>query len=168
MGSKELRGTPLNESDFESKKILSFWDAPKLRYAWDTGAAMHRFLRELKNGRIIGRACEGCRRVLVPPRMFCEQCFRNTDAWTFVGDTGVVNTFSICHIRWDMVKLSVPEIPSVIEIDGAAPGTGFMHKLGNVVPERVKTGLRVRAVWKPPAEREGSILDIRYFEPIEG
>lgn len=165
--SKDLRGTPLDESDFESKKIFSFWDAPKLRYAWDTGAAMYRFLQELRNGRIVGRTCEGCRRVLVPPRMFCEQCFRNTDGWTFVRDTGVVNTFSICHIRWDMVKLSTPEIPAVIEIDGAAPGLGFLHKLGNVAPNLVKTGMRVRAVWKPPAEREGSILDIRYFEPVE-
>jgi uncharacterized OB-fold protein len=165
---KDLRGTPLGEEDFKSKRILSVWDSPKLQYAWDTGAAMHRFLQELKKGRIVGRTCEGCRRVLVPPRMFCEQCFRNTDAWTFARDTGVVNTFSICHIRWDMVKLSTPEIPAVIEIDGAARGCGFMHKLGNVEPGRVKTGLRVRAVWKPPAEREGSILDILHFEPAEG
>jgi len=55
----------------------------------------------------------------------------------------------------------------VIEIDGAAPGTGFMHKLGNLEPSRARTGLRVRAVWKPPSERTGSILDIRYFEPAE-
>jgi len=29
----------------------------------------------------------------------------------------------------------------------------------------VQMGMRVRAVWKPARQREGSILDIRYFRP---
>jgi hypothetical protein len=53
----------------------------------------------------------------------------------------------------------------VVEIDGASPGIGFMHKLGEVRPDAVTIGLEVEAVWKPEEEREGSILDIRYFRP---
>ncbi|HVM11073.1 MAG TPA: Zn-ribbon domain-containing OB-fold protein, partial [Actinomycetota bacterium] len=100
-----------------------------------------------------------------PPRMFCEEDFRPTDSWVEVQDTGRVNTFSICYIRWDMVELDPPEIPAVIEIDGASPGVGFMHKLAEVSPDDVTIGLEVEAVWKPEEEREGSILDIEYFRP---
>ena len=32
-------------------------------------------------------------------------------------------------------------------------------------PDAVKIGMRVQAVWKPAEEREGSILDIKYFKP---
>ncbi len=135
------------------------------RYAWDTGVAVSEYLRGLKAGRILARQCRNCRRVLVPPRMFCEQCFRPTDRWVEVQDTGRVNTFSICYIRWDMVKLEEPEIPAVIEIDGASPGIGFMHKLGEVDPDDVRVGLEVEAVWRPEEKREGSILDIQYFRP---
>lgn len=135
------------------------------RYAWDTGVAVSRYLRGLKEGKILARQCRQCRRILVPPRMFCEQDFRPTDRWVEVQDTGRVNTFSICYVRWDMEPLKIPEIPAVIEIDGASPGIGFMHKLGEVDPDQVHLGMEVEAVWKPAGEREGSILDIRYFRP---
>jgi len=54
----------------------------------------------------------------------------------------------------------------VIELDGASQGIGLFHLLGEVKPEEVKVGLRVQAVWKPPAEREGAITDIKYFKPL--
>jgi uncharacterized OB-fold protein len=135
------------------------------RYAWDTGVAVSRFLEGLREGRILGRACRQCERVLVPPRMFCERCFRPTDRWVEVERTGTVNTFSICHVSWDMKPLEEPEIPAVIEIDGS--DGGLMHTLGEVDPDSVRVGMRVEAVWKPPPERAGSILDISHFRPAE-
>lgn len=157
-------GHPLSEKQFrDAVGAVDF--AVDARYAWDTGIAVSGYLRGLRAGRIMARECRQCRRILVPPRMFCEQCFRPTDRWLEVRDTGRVNTFSICYIRWDMVQLEEPEIPAVIEIDGASPGIGFMHKLGEVNPDDVRVGIEVEAVWKPEGEREGSILDIRYFRP---
>jgi uncharacterized OB-fold protein len=135
------------------------------RYSWDAGIAVSEYLRGLKRGVILARECRNCRRVLVPPRMFCEECFRPTDRWLEVQDTGTVNTFSICNIRWDMQPLEDPELPAVVEIDGATRGYGFLHKLGEVDPDVIEIGMAVEAVWKPEGEREGSILDIRYFRP---
>jgi uncharacterized OB-fold protein len=157
-------GHPLSERDFRSA-VGAVDFAVEARYAWDTGIAVSGYLRGLKAGRILARECRRCRRVLVPPRMFCEECFRPTDRWVEVHDTGRVNTFSICYIRWDMVPLEEPELPAVIEIDGASPGIGFMHRLGEVKPDDIRVGLEVEAVWRPAREREGSILDIRYFRP---
>jgi uncharacterized OB-fold protein len=54
----------------------------------------------------------------------------------------------------------------VIDIDGASKGIGIMHLLGEVKPEEVKIGMRVKAVWKPAAERQGAITDIAYFKPL--
>jgi uncharacterized OB-fold protein len=82
-------------------------------------------------------------------------------------DTGVVNTFSLCYVTWDVQRIKDPEIPAVINIDGASPNHGIMHMLGEVDPQAVKIGMRVQAVWKPVDERQGSINDILYFKPIE-
>jgi len=163
---QNLRGTPLHSEDFKKGKIFTNYYVPQLRYAWDTGEAIGRYLAELKKGRLIGRRCHRCQRMMIPPRMFCERCFRPTDEWAYVKDTGKVNTFSLCYVSWDVRPLKRPEIPAVIEIDGATPGTGIMHVLGNVNPKDVHVGMRVRAVWKPPAERTGTITDIAYFEPM--
>jgi uncharacterized OB-fold protein len=156
----------LSDDEFRSGIAVDY--AVDARYAWDAGVAIGGYLDGLKDGRILGRRCDGCRRILVPPRMFCEQCFRPTDAWVQVEDTGTVNTFSLAYITWDMRELKDPDIPAVIDLDGATPGMGIMHKLGDVDPKTVRTGMRVKAVWKPAAERTGSILDIAYWTPIDG
>jgi hypothetical protein len=66
-----------------------------------------------------------------------------------------------------MVRLEQPQMPAVIEIDGASPGVGIMHMLGEVDPDALAIGMRVQAVWRPPQERRGAITDIAYFRPLE-
>jgi uncharacterized OB-fold protein len=73
----------------------------------------------------------------------------------------------LCYVTWDVKRIKVPEVPAVIDLDGASPLHGIMHKLGDVQPDQVKIGMKVQAVWKPAAEREGAITDILYFKPIE-
>jgi uncharacterized OB-fold protein len=162
---KEFPGTPLSEADFEEGKVLFTRWTPKAEYAWDAGVAIGRYLAELKEGRIIGARCRHCRRTVVPPRTVCEWCFKPMSEWVYLQDTGVVNTFSLCYVTWDMVRVKDPLIPAVIEIDGASPGMGILHLLGEVDPKEVKIGMRVKAVWKPAEEREGAITDIKYFKP---
>jgi len=167
----ELGGTALSSSDIKKGKVLTTTWEPDLAYAWDDGVAIGRYLAELREGRLIGRVCYKCRRIMIPPRMFCELCFRPSDAWIPLKDTGTVNTFSICYINWDASRRKPgepPLIPSVIEIDGASKGMGIMHMLGEVDPKDVKIGMKVRAVWKKPAERIGAITDILYFKPLRG
>ena len=158
-------GRSLSEAEFRGA-VGAVEDAVGAEYAWDAGVAIGRFLDGLEAGAIFGRRCRKCERVLVPPRMFCERCFRPTDAWVEVADTGVVQTFSICYVRWDMEPLDPPEVPAVIAIDGS--DGGFLHKLGEVATQDVAIGMAVEAVWKPEAERTGSILDIAYFRPRRG
>jgi len=160
-----LPGTPLSDEAVHQGDVLTQEWPSSLRYAWDTGVAIGRFLSELKNGRIIGRRCDRCQRVLVPPRMFCERCFHPTTAWQLVKDSGTINTYSESHIRWDVSPLEEPILIAVIEIDGASSG-GLLHYLGEVKAEDLRIGMRVKAVWKPAEERQGSILDIRYFKPL--
>lgn len=160
----ENPGTPLSDAQVRRREVLTLELDPQASYAWDTGVAIGRFLQELKNGRLIARRCHRCERILLPPRMFCEQCFRPTDEWVYVPDTGTLNTYSVSHIRWDASPLPEPIIVAVVGIDGTSEG-GLLHFLDEIEPDDVKIGMKVRAVWKPPEEREGSILDIRHFRP---
>lgn len=157
----------LSEKDFETGRVLYETWTPKARYAWDAGIAIGRYLAELKAGRLVGVHCPNCGRILVPPRMFCQDCFVPIDGFVPLRDTGTVVTFSICYVTWDMVHIKEPLIPAVIAIDGASPGMGILHLLGEVKPEDIRIGMRVQAVWKPAEERIGAITDIRYFKPIE-
>jgi len=162
-----VRGTQLDARDLERGKIFTTFYVPKLHYAWDTGEAIGRYLEELKHGRLIARRCHSCQRIMIPPRMFCERCFRPTDEWVYVRDTGKIITFSLCYVSWDVRRLKKPQIPAVIEIDGASPGMGILHVVKKVPPNQVRVGMPVRAVWTPAAQRIGSVTDIAHWEPID-
>lgn len=169
---RQFRGTSLTDSAFSGGVLATQW-AVKADYHWDAGAAMSRYLDGFRRGKILGVRCPQCRRTLVPPRGFCELCFRPLDQWVELQDTGRINTFSISYVNWDASRRRTPEIPAVIEIDGASPGMSILHKMGESgdtleqIQSRLRLGTPVQAVWKPGESREGSITDILYFRPTD-
>jgi uncharacterized OB-fold protein len=160
-------GTSLSEKDIREGKVLSIHDQMPGNFSWDTGIAIGRYLAGLKEGVILGSHCTHCRKSVVPPRIVCEWCFHPMDRFVPLEDSGTVNTYSLCYVTWDVQRIKDPETPAVIDIDGASPLHGILHKLGEVNPEEITIGMRVKAVWKPDADREGAITDILYFKPIQ-
>lgn len=170
---KNFPGTSLSEKDFTDGKVLFVHDELKADYAWDAGIGIGTYLAGLRRGVILGARCDHCRKIVVPPRVVCEWCFHPMSEYVPAKDTGTVNTFSLCYVTWDMQRITEPEIPAVIMLDGASALSessvimgGIMHKLGEVDPQKVHIGMRVQAVWKPESERDGAITDILYFKPI--
>ena len=161
-------GTALSEADIAGGRVLSVHARLQAEYAWDAGLAIGRYLEGLKAGVILGVQCRRCQRTVVPPRAFCERCFGPMDAFVPLADTGTINTFSLCYVTWDVRRIATPLIPAVIDIDGTSPAAGILHLVGDVAPEMVRVGMRVRAVWKPAGERQGAITDIRHFKPLGG
>src|SRR2546428_828260 len=146
-------GHEITPDTLKEGKYLDITQKVEPRYSWAAGVAISRFLAELKEARIIARKCNKCERVLVPPRMYCEQCYRPTDSWVYVKDTGIVNTYSISHVGTDARRLKAPLLVAVVDIDGASPGMGILHTLGDEELSHVSIGRRVQAVWKPAEER---------------
>src|SRR5439155_1432780 len=101
-------GIELRAADLLEGKVTQTRFRPDAKYAWSAGEAMSRFLQELQNGRFIARTCHKCERILFPPRMFCEECFRPTDEWTFIQDTGTIETFSVSYLDTDAKRIGEP------------------------------------------------------------
>jgi uncharacterized OB-fold protein len=169
---KPFSGTSLTDHALTTGEVLVSQWRGKSDYRWDAGMGVGTYLAGLKQGKIMGIRCPQCDRTLVPPRVFCELCFRPIDDWVELSDTGKINTYSVSYVNWDASRRQTPEVPAIIEIDGASPGVGILHLLGEVgdsleaIIGRLKVGLPVQAVWKPPEQRQGAITDISYFRPI--
>ncbi len=127
------------------------------------GVAGERFFRALKDDqRILGSHCEKCERTYVPAAAFCERCLNQTDDWMDVGSVGEVVTFTQLYVNFDGSRRQVPETIALIRLgDG-----GLIHKLVSPDSVPIEIGMQAKAVFKPPSERAGSILDILYFELI--
>lgn len=166
---KYAPGTHVRTSDIRDKKITYTWWEPEIQYAWSLGNAMSKFLQGLKEGKILGVHCHKCDRVIVPPRSFCEYCYGPTEDWVELKDTGTINTYSVSYLDPNANRIEEPILIGVISIDGAYPKPmGFMHYFGEMSKDEIKIGMKVKAVWKPEEEREGSINDIKYFKPLGG
>lgn len=134
----------------------------EVEYSWSAGVAGTRFFSELKEGRIMGTRCPECRRVLVPPRIFCEECFVDTDEWVEVGQGGKILTFAESYFGLQGQKLDEPWYVGIIELDDS--DGGLFHRL--MPDERpVEIGARVEAVFAD--ERSGKILDIEHFRTLK-
>jgi uncharacterized OB-fold protein len=79
-----------------------------------------------------------------------------------VSDEGVVETYAVMRRDTGILPVEPPFVYAVVKLDGA--DTGLVHILGEVKPEEVKEGMRVKAVFAE--ERTGKILDVKCFKPV--
>ncbi|HEY45115.1 MAG TPA: Zn-ribbon domain-containing OB-fold protein [Anaerolineae bacterium] len=130
---------------------------------YTAGLAGEKFLRAIKDeGKILGSHCDRCGITYVPARQFCERCMDELDETVDVGKEGEVHTFTLLFENLDGTPREEPEIVAFISLgDG-----GLVHRLDEVELDDLDIGMPVEAVFKPKAEREGSILDIKYFRPV--
>ena len=138
-----------------------------LHYQHARGPYFGRLFDEMQtSGRILGIRCTSCQSVLLPPRELCDICFVKTGTWVDVADSGVLQAFSIIHLKFVGQTREPPYVYAEIMLDGAA--TKIIHVLDGVdvetAPKWLKPGVRVKAVWK--TELKGSLSDISHFELI--
>ncbi|NDH52654.1 MAG: hypothetical protein EBY24_11800 [Betaproteobacteria bacterium] len=137
----------------------------KLDYHHARGPYFGRLFDEMQTtGRLLGIRCPSCQSVLLPPRELCDVCFVRTGTWVDVADTGILQAFSIIHLKFVGQTREPPYVYAEIMLDGAA--TKIIHVLDGVdvdtAPTWLKPGVRVKAVWK--SELKGSLSDISHFE----
>ena len=119
------------------------------------------------NKKFKGIKCRTCNTITVPPRSTCKHCFGELSEMVDVSDKGTLLTYAITHNPNAVQPVEgSPVIYGIIQLDGA--DTGFVHMLGEVDPKDVKSGMRVKAVFKPKKDRVASLLDIKYFKPLRG
>ncbi len=155
---------PLIERITKLDQVQTWYGDMPIESRYTAGLAGERFLRALKEGQIMGVKCPGCELIYLPPRIFCLYCFSPLEEWVEVGSQGVVETYTILNVDLDGNPLQEPKIVVLVNIDGTHGG--LIHFLGEVELDEIYIGLPVEAVFKPKKEREGSILDIKYFRPL--
>jgi len=135
----------------------------KVPYAWNAGETASFYLTHLRDRKkIVGKKCPKCSKVLVPPRKSCPFCFVDTSEWVPLSGKGRVDTFTIVRRDTNIQPRKAPFAYAIINLEGA--DTGFVHILGDVDVEDIKTGMKVEAVFAE--ERSGLVTDIKYFRPI--
>jgi len=133
-------------------------------YKHSTGEVIGRFLAGLKVDKAIwGRRVSG-QGVVVPPLDYSEVDGSGGGEWVRVADEGVVTAVAIVTRPIERLHpFAEPFAFVLVRLDGA--DTAMAHVVRNGL-EKLKVGSRVRAVWAPDGERQGTIRDILHFEIV--
>ena len=117
-----------------------------------------RFDAGMRAGRITGHKCPVCSRVYVPPKGYCplDTVATTEEHEVEVSDEGIVTSFTILTpIQYRGQKERQPYALASLLLDGASSTIGQQRIAGPI--EDVRAGMRVRALWKPEAERTGEV-----------
>ncbi len=167
--------TPGQETRQEQELItLKKTISVKQRFA--TGPVFGKFLKGLKEKKILAIKCPECGRLQSPPRETCAICRVKNEEWVEIGPKGEMRMMEYCYYASpDPLTGETRETPYGaigILLDGCKDEEVFWHllrpdqlndvKMGSVFKGKVRHGTRLRPVWNET--RKGNIEDIRYFE----
>ena len=134
-------------------------------HRYTMGVAGERFFRAMRDEmRLLASRCPKCREVCLPPKMYCELCFVETDEWTAVQGPGYVESYTLLHRTLDEEPLVEPEVVAFIAWEGIHGG--IIHRVAGAGQGDVRIGTAVEPVWAE--ERTGSMDDIRHFRTLTG
>jgi len=132
---------------------MQWTDGIPLHYEYTAGVAGEKFLRGLKDGRILAGYCPNCKEVSLPPRIYCVKCYGRITKYVRVAPVGKVTAVSSAG-RDEAGELKF----AFITFKGIRGG--MIHRLLG----KARAGSEVVPRFKPRSERTGSILDIQGFE----
>ena len=146
-----------------SEIVKGFASPVRLEYTINAGRAQSRFLSGLQAGKVLGQRCPLCKKVNIPPRGACPTCGVPTVEDVPLSEVGTITTFCIINIPFETQAMEIPYCCASILLDGA-DGTLF-HLIQGIPVADIRMGMRVRAVWRPEAERTPSLSSIAHFQP---
>ena len=136
-------------------------------YLYTSGVAGDKFFKHLKEkDTFLATKCKKCGKVFFPPRLYCEDCFVEIpeEDWIEVPATGTVRLFTVATINTLGKKMEKPKVIALIDIDKTDGATLGIIKTDNL--ERDFCGIKVKAIFKPKTEREGTMKDILAFQEV--
>lgn len=136
----------------------------KVPYTWSVGTTGSKFLRSLRDDKkLLANKCPHTGQIFCPPKLNSPYTLEPITEWLELTGKGTVQTFTLRHYDSLAAESTLPKIYALIRLDGATQA--LPHFLGEVDFSKIHKGMRVEPVFRE--SREGHILDIQYFRPVE-
>ncbi|MCP5493940.1 MAG: Zn-ribbon domain-containing OB-fold protein [Leptospiraceae bacterium] len=145
-------------------KEIKFYSEPlEMEYTRSPGKLLGEFFVKLRDeGVVAGVRCSNCSYVFVPPQQFCPECSSKMINFVNMPSVGTVASFTVVRKDSPFAQWKAPFAFVAVKYDGA--NSLFWHRLKDI--EGIKVGDKVQPVFKKEEDRQGSILDIEYFEKV--
>lgn len=132
-------------------------------FNWSVGFIMEKFIKSLKDKKLLAVKCPTCGYVTIPPRIRCPKCGSKIKDENIVqvGEKGSVLSYTTAHVQLDgkgnFVDLKEPIIITAVKLD-EADSTLFLPLVDSKA-NKLQPGSAVQVVWNDSTK--GAISDIK-------
>ncbi len=135
----------------------------KLVYDYTPGAATTRFLRAIKEKRLVGERCPETNKVYIPPRGVSPVSGLPTSEQVELGLDGTMVSYCVVNLDFTGNAQEIPYVSALILVDGSdIPIYGLVREIPY---DQVRVGLRLTSVWVEPDEMTTSFENIKWWAP---
>jgi len=110
--------------------------------------------------------CGSCGRWSHPAPAVCRECLSTDMRPTPVSGRGVVATYTVNYQQWSPRVAADPYVVALVELDEQT-GLRLVTNIVHVAPERVRIGMRVRALFEPVDDTAVPLFEPYPVEPAE-
>jgi len=136
-----------------------------LNYRFAAGRFGTPFFRALRSEGRVMATVDAAGNVLMPPRPVSGLTNTPTSGWMEVGPTATLSGYTVVHVPFidpmTGARRPVPYGFGLVRFDGAS--TNVYHLIDETDPGKLRVGLALEPVFKPVAQRQGTLADIRFF-----
>lgn len=134
-----------------------------LTYDYTPGLATTRFLRAIKEKRLVGERCSETGKVYIPPRGVSPVSGLPTTEQVDLGLDGTVVSFCVVNLDFTGNAQEIPYVSALILVDGSdIPIYGLVREIPY---NEVQPGLRLKSVWVEDSKMTTSFENIKWWAP---
>lgn len=100
----------------KQERIHGVWH---IEYQYSVGKEAATFFDGLRRGEMLGSRCGSCGQVAVPPKAFCEACFKRVSEVVAVGTRGKIEAATVVTTPFEGSP-PVPYCVAYVTLDGAS------------------------------------------------
>jgi uncharacterized OB-fold protein len=150
-------------TEFGTGRILAWKDSIPLHYEYTAGVSGEAFLRGLKDGAIVASKCTRCGEVRLPPRTYCLDCQERARIDVEILHSGRIAALSEAQFDGAGTKLAAGSRTTFGFVTFEGVSGGLIHRILHEGRKAAKVGDQVRALFLPPDQRKGSVVDLEGF-----
>ncbi len=153
----QVRELSLGERITSVDRLRSWTDQIPLHYEYTAGVAGEKFLRALRQGKILAAKCGKCGKRYLPPKTYCVDCFVEIKRFGAVTAAGRVAALAQSHVDFQGKKLKNPKAFAFVTFPGV---TGGLVQVAT--GKGIDIGKKVTPRFKPATKRVGSLSDFEF------
>src|SRR4030066_2511732 len=105
-----------------------------------TPFTIEQFYKHLAQGKLMAGKCTGTRKIHLPPRPLCDNCFSQTFEWVEVSRKGKLLSYTVIHIAPPQFQANTPYAVGIMELENGLRIPGMIQ---GAPQDQLKVGMTV-------------------------